>query len=280
MHAHTKPRRMTHATLPTNNHICTSKHHRHHAQLKCNAFMLCSFARCGPSALAPSSPMLFAAIMHTHVAIILATLPTNNHVLSTSKHHHHHVQLKYNVVMLFSFARCGPSALAPSSPMLLSDIAHARNNHATIILATPPTNNHVLSTSKHHRHHAQLKSNVVMLCSFARCGPSALAPSSPMSPLTDVTHSHTKPRRHQSRNTVTKQPRSMHGKKTPPPPPRTAQIKRCHVAQFRQVWTQCLGAFLANVVRWHHTRTNKTRSAGHATAPTSNPVLCSPQTQS
>ena len=30
--------------------------------------------------------------------------------------------------------------------------------------------------------------------------------------------------------------------------PRTAKTQGCHVAERRQVWAQCLGAFLANVV--------------------------------
>jgi len=98
-------------------------------------------------------------------------------------------------------------------------------------------------TSKHHRHHVLLKSNVVMLLSVARCGPSALAPSTPML-FADITHAHKNTRRHHSHNT---QPYPIHAETSSPP--RTAQIQRCHVVQLRQVWAQCLGASLANVVR-------------------------------
>ena len=118
-------------------------------------------------------------------------------------------------------------------------------NHVTIILTTVPTNNHGLCTPKHHRHHAQSSFNVVMLFSFARYGPSALVPSTPM--LFADTHTHTRTHKTASSSLSQHHQQTMHVQT--PSPPRTAQIQRCHVAQRRQMWAQCLGAFHANVVR-------------------------------
>jgi len=34
----------------------------------------------------------------------------------------------------------------------------------------------------------------------------------------------------------------------------TLQVQCCHVGEPHQVWAQCLGAFVTNVVVWHHSR--------------------------
>jgi len=122
-----------------------------HAPSKFNVVMLLSFARCGPSAFAPSAPILFADTTHTHnhVVIIDATLPTNKHILCMLKHYCRHAHPKFNVVMLLSFARCRPSAFAPLSPQLLSDITHT-HNHLVIVDATLPTNKPLLCMLKYY----------------------------------------------------------------------------------------------------------------------------------
>jgi len=156
------------------------KHYSRHAHSKFNVVILLSFARCGPSAFAPSTPITFPDITHTHnhVVIIDATLPTNKHLMCL-KHYCRHARAKFNVVMLLSIARCGPSACAPSTPMLLPDITHT-HNHVVIIDATLPTHKQILCMLKHYCRHAPSKFNAVMLLSFARCGPNSFAPSSPI----------------------------------------------------------------------------------------------------
>ena len=35
-------------------------------------------------------------------------------------------------------------------------------------------------------------------------------------------------------------------------PAHTLQVQSCHVVEIRQVWAECLEAFVPNVVLWHH----------------------------
>jgi len=56
----------THATTLSVFTLChLEERQRHHTPCKCKVVMLLSFARCGPSALAPSSPILVPGMTHT-----------------------------------------------------------------------------------------------------------------------------------------------------------------------------------------------------------------------
>ena len=125
-----------------------------------------------------------ASHTHSHAVIVHVTLPTNKYAVCMFKRDCSHAQSMFNVVMLLSFARCGPSTSAPSSPMMLTGIN--THNDVVMIYATLPPNKHVLCMRKHY---APSKFNVDMLLSFVRCGPSVLAPSTPML-FPAITHTH------------------------------------------------------------------------------------------
>ena len=77
------------------------------------------------------------SLTHNHVVIINPTQPTIKHVLCMCKHYCRYTPRRINDVMLLSFARCGPIALAPSAPMLLPDIRHTHNDVVIIHAALP-----------------------------------------------------------------------------------------------------------------------------------------------
>jgi len=138
----------------------------------------------------------------------------------------HHTHCKSKVVMLLSFARCGPSALAPSSPMLSPDIAHKQPHYQYSHCATWKNANGTTHIA-----------NPRLSCCRASPGVDPVPWRLPCQCccLTSHTSNH-------SISTHTVPPGRT------PMTPRTVQAQGCHVAELRQVWAQCLCAFLANLI--------------------------------
>ena len=132
-----------------------AKHRRKYARGKCKVVMLLSLARCSPSDVAPSSPMLFTGKQQKHRRVMVGVIAsTSKCLLHCPSTHAKHVLHKPSVVMLVSFARCGPSSLAPSSRILLPETTvachHSRRHNA----ANQPRS--CRTTQIHHCHVGEL----------------------------------------------------------------------------------------------------------------------------
>lgn len=97
-----------------------------------------------------------------------ATEPMSDMMKQTTLATNNHAPARRNFIRFDNVANCGPNALAPSSPMLLSAMTH-NNQIVSLETGTPQPHNH-----------APERSNSVMLTSLANCGPSTFTPSASM----------------------------------------------------------------------------------------------------
>lgn len=128
----------------------TTQHAHQYAQSRHNVSKLLKLPRCGPSAMAPSAPMLLSATpcmksvychRTNHIAShdTEATVPkqaaaAQNRIVGTRQH----APPRSNTVSLSKMCRPGPSALAPSPPMLLPG-HHTKHSACMHHPREPPT---------------------------------------------------------------------------------------------------------------------------------------------